>query len=98
MLNYLGGFMSLIFYAVYVGFMDCVLVSIVSKSIPMDGLLATLLGLFYLLIGVGNTCASYMMGTVFHNATDAYRFAIIPGIIGALYFIKNKKYFLSNED
>jgi MFS family permease len=96
-LKYILGITSLLFYGIYVGFVDCVLVSLVSKSIPANHLLATLLGLFYLLIGVGNTCASYLFGTVFGTAEMAYRYAIIPGALGLLYFLWNRKILTKDE-
>ena len=96
-LKYILGISSLLFYGIYVGFVDCVLVSLVSKSIPANHLLATLLGLFYLLIGVGNTCASYLFGTVFGSAEIAYRYAIIPSILGLLYFLLNKSLLTKDE-
>jgi MFS family permease len=96
-LKYVFGITSLLLYAIYVGFVDCVLVSFVSKSIPANHLLATLLGLFYLLIGVGNTCASYLFGTVFGTAEIAYKWAIVPGTLGLLFFLWNRN-ILTKED
>jgi MFS family permease len=89
-MNYFFGIVCLCLYGIYVGFIDCVLVSIVSQFIPSNHLLATLLGLFYLLIGVGNTCASYLFGTVFKTPLIAYRYAIIPASIGFLYYFYYK--------
>jgi MFS family permease len=96
----LRGFFSiiaLISYGAYVGLTDSVLVSLVSKAIPVDRLLGTLLGLFYLLIGVGNTCASYFIGTVFVSTTQAYKMAVIPSILGFLFVLWNRKTLQENN-
>lgn len=95
--RYIFGIISLLFYGMYVGFVDSVLVSLVSKSIPVDKLLATLLGLFYLLIGVGNTCAAYFFGSIFKNPVIAYRYALIPSVIAIIFYIYHHKEF-SSED
>lgn len=90
-MNYFFGIICLLLYGIYVGFIDCVLVSIVSQFIPSNRLLATLLGLFYLLIGVGNTCASYLFGTVFKTPLMAYKWAILPAAIGFIYYFYHRK-------